>query len=314
MIDLAALAALADRYAGDLSAPVAPLRIGARSIDTDRTPVLMSVVNLSRDSSYRESIAVGTASAVRKARVQAAAGADIVDVGAESTRATAARADVAEQQRLLVPVVEQLAADGIPVSVEAYQEPVARAGLAAGACLLNLTGSDDDDRMFTLAAEHDATVVLCHVLGPNARALTSDVVDDDPVPGMLDSFGRRIERARELGVAGVAMDPGLGFGFHLDDQRARARHQAMALLHSFRLRQLGVPVCHALPHAFDIFEDQYRSGEGFFAVLAHLGGTGVYRTHEVALVRSVLDALRSFTAEPIGETAEPTDRADDSGG
>lgn len=298
MISLTALADLARRYESDLAAPVAPLRVGSHTIDTDERPVLMGVVNLSRDSSYRDSIAVSTASAVRKGRVQAAAGADVVDVGAESTRATAARAELAAQQELLTPVIEQLTAEGIAVSVEAYQEPVARAGLEAGACLLNLTGSDDDDRMFTLAAEHDATVVLCHVLGPNARALTADVVDPDPVPAMLDTFGRRIDRARALGVPSLAIDPGLGFGFHLDDQRARARHQATALLHTCRLRGLGVPICHALPHAFDIFEDQYRSGEGFFAVLAHLGGTGVYRTHEVPLVRSVLDALRSFTTEP----------------
>ena len=298
MISLAALAELARRYEGDLSTPVAPLQLGSRTIDTDKRPVLMGVVNLSRDSSYRDSIAVSTASAVRKAKVQSAAGADIVDLGAESTRATAARADLAEQQALLTPVVEQLTEVGVPVSVEAYQEPVARVGLKAGACLLNLTGSDDDDRMFALAAEHQATVVLCHVLGPNARALTEDVTDADPIPRMLDVFGRRIDRARQLGVPSLAIDPGLGFGFHLDDQRARARHQAAALLHTFRLRRLGVPVCHALPHAFDIFEDQYRSGEGFFAVLAHLGGTGVYRTHEVPLVRSVLDALRLFSTGP----------------
>lgn len=298
MIDLAALAGLAGRYEAELAAPVAPLQIGSRAIVTDQHPVLMGVVNLSRDSSYRDSIAVSTASAVRKARVQAASGADIVDVGAESTRATAARADLAEQQALLTPVVEQLTADGIATSVEAYQEPVARAGLKAGARLLNLTGSDDDDRMFALAAEHQATVVLCHVLGPNARSLTIDVLDTDPIPRMQDTFGRRLERARQLGVASLAIDPGLGFGFHLDDQRARAQHQATALLHTFRLRQLGVPICHALPHAFDIFEDQYRSGEGFFAVLAHLGGTGIYRTHEIPLVRSVLDAMRFFTTEP----------------
>lgn len=173
--------------------------------------------------------------------------------------------------------------------------------------MLNLTGSDDDDRMFTLAAEYGASVVLCHVLGPNARALTGEDVDPDPIPRMLELFGERIERARRLGVTSLAIDPGLGFGFRLHDQRARAQYQATALLHSFRLRQLGVPVCHALPHAFDIFEDQFRSAEGFFAALAHLGGTGIYRSHEIPLVRSVLDAMHSFTAEPAatsGNAAE----------
>ena len=298
MITLAALAQLADQHSADLDAPVSPFRIGVQDVDTAQHPVLMGVVNLSRDSSYRESIAVSADSAIRKGKVQAAEGAHLIDVGAESSRATAARADDDAQQHALTPVVEQLTAEGIPVSVEAYREPVARAGLAAGACVLNLTGSDDDDTMFALAAEYDASVVLCHVLGPNARALTGDDVDPDPIPRMLEQFGRRIERARHLGVTSLAIDPGLGFGFRLNDQRARAQHQATALLHSFRLRRLGVPVCHALPHAFDIFEDQFRSAEGFFAALAHLGGTGIYRSHEIPLVRSVLDAMHSFTAEP----------------
>lgn len=58
-----------------------------------------------------------------------------------------------------------------------------------------------------------------------------------------------------------------------------------------RYESCQAPICHALPHAFDIFEDQYRSEEGIFAVLAHLGGAGIYRTHEVPLIRSVLDAM-----------------------
>lgn len=277
-----------------ICAPVEPLIVAGERIDTDPRPVLMGVINLSRDSSYRDSIPVSTESAVRKGLVQAAAGAAVIDVGVESTRANAAQVDVGEQQTLVTPVIEALSTRGIPVSIEAYQEPVARAGLRAGARLLNLTGSDNDDRMFSLAAQHDATVVMCHVLGPHARALNRDVDETDPIPVMLESFGRRIERARELGVPSVAIDPGLGFGFRLDNQRARAQHQAQALLHTFRLRRLGVPICHALPHAFDIFEDQYRSGEGIFAVLAHLGGAGIYRTHEVPLVRSALDAMHTF--------------------
>lgn len=294
MISLQSLARLVDEHPEALDAEVAPLRLGDRVVDTDAEPVLMGVVNLSRDSSYRESIAVSTASALRMARTQVAQGAGIIDVGAESSRATAAAVDDAAQLASLLPVIEPLAAEGIVVSVESYSVGVVRAGLAAGARVLNLTGSDSDDVMFEAAAEHGATVVLCHVLGPHARALDGSEVDADPVPRMLEVFGRRLERARELGVSDLVIDPGLGFGFRLGDQRSRAAYQLVALLHSFRLRTLGVPVCHALPHAFDVFEDSFRSGEGFFAVMAHLGGTGVYRTHEVPLVRSVLDAMHSF--------------------
>ncbi|MFT4299997.1 MAG: dihydropteroate synthase [Aeromicrobium sp.] len=291
MIALAELARLAAEHADDLARPVAPLRLGDRLIDTDREPVLMGVVNLSRDSAYRESIAVGAASAVRKARVQAAQGAHVIDIGAESSRPSAGLVDVAAQLRALAPVIEPLAAEGIAVSIESYDLAVVRAALASGAVVVNLTGSHHDDAMFSLAAEYGATVVLCHVLGAHARSLDGSDVQADPVPSMLDGFGARIARARELGVEHLAIDPGIGFGFRMDDHLGRARYQATTLLHSFRLRRLGWPICHALPHAFDVFEDHFRSAEGFYAVLAHLGGTGVYRTHEVPLVRAVLDAL-----------------------
>ncbi len=297
MITLRELGRLATTYADSLELPVAPLPIGDRVFDTDREPVLMGVVNLSRDSSYRESIAVSTEAAVRMARVQHAHGAAFVDIGAESSRATAAAVNDTQQLASLLPVIEQLTDADIAVSVESYSPAVVRAGLKAGAKVVNLTGSEYDQEVFDLAAEHRATVILCHVLGPNARALDGSEVDTDPVPRMVDAFGHRLDQARSAGVEGLAIDPGLGFGFRLDDQRARAQYQFTALLHSFRLRSLGVPICHALPHSFDIFGDQFRSGEGFFAVMAHLGQTGIYRTHEVPLVRSVLDALTAFTCE-----------------
>lgn len=297
MISLAGLARLAAEHSADLAQPVAPLRLGTKVFDTDREPVVMSVVNLSQDSAYRESVAVSTDAAVRKARVHVAQGAHLVDLGAESTIATAAAVDHRVQQRLLVPVIEQLVSDDIAVSVETYEVPVAAAALEADACVLNLTGSGKDDQMFALAAEHHATVVLCHLLGPHARDITDADVTVDQLPQMIEGFEQRIARARELGVTDLIVDPGVGFGYRLDDAGARSRYQAAALLHTFRLRRLGLPICHALPHAFDTFGDQFRSAEGFFAVLAHLGQTGVYRTHEVPLVRSVLDAMDVFDTQ-----------------
>lgn len=295
MITLQDLARLAADHADDLGHRVAPLRLGERTFDTDREPVIMSVVNLSQDSAYRESIAVSTEAAIRKAHVHVAQGAHVVDLGAESTVPTAASVDDDGQQRLLVPVIERLAADGIAVSVETYDVAVARAALEAGACVLNLSGSHHDDEMFALAGEHRATVVLCHVLGPHAREIHDHDVTLDQMPRMAAQFEHRITHARESGVTDLIVDPGVGFGFSLDDAQARAQYQAAALLHSFRLRRLGLPIMHALPHAFDIFEDRFRSAEGFFAVLAHLGGTGVYRTHEVPLIRSVLEAMGTFS-------------------
>jgi dihydropteroate synthase len=75
------------------------------------------------------------------------------------------------------------------------------------------------------------------------------------------------------------------------------RHQAEVLAQSFRLRVLGVPVCNALPHAFDLFGDEFRKAEGFFAVLARLGGTDLFRTHEVPHVRAVLAAMDALDVQ-----------------
>ena len=293
MIGLRELAALAAAHADDLDHPVADLRIGGHTFATDTEPVVMGVVNLSRDSTYRDSVATTQATAVRRGRVLAAQGAHLIDLGAESSNGTSARVTPDEQARALVPVIEALAADGIAVSIESYAAPTVKAGLIAGARVINLTGSSDDAAMFDLAAEHDAAVVLCHVYGAHARALDAraDAVAADPVPQMREQFEERIADARSRGVRDLTIDPGLGFGFRLGDQVSRARHQASVLLSSFRLRSLGLPICHSLPHSFDLFEDQFRIAESFFTTLAHLGGTGVYRTHEVPQIVAVLGAL-----------------------
>jgi dihydropteroate synthase len=294
VISLEDLAALRDAYAADLALPVSQVRVGDVVIG-DAGPVLMGTVNLSRASTYRESVAVSQESAIRKARVQVAQGAGVVDLGAESSTAAADRVPADDQIAALVPVIEAVASETV-VSVETYEPSVVRKGLAAGARILNMTGREREDDMFTLAAEYDAAVVLCFVELGNVRDVGSAPMDADPLPHLLDHFGSRLERARELGVSRVVIDPGMGFYYaNLIDPTARVRHQTRVLAQSFRLRSLGVPVCNALPHAFDLFEDQFRKAEGFFAVIAQLGGTHLFRTHEVAHVRAVLAAMGGLT-------------------
>lgn len=293
MITLAGLAELAEEHRATLDLPTAPVVIGDRVIDTDATPVVMGCLNLSKDSSYRDSIASSTESAVRRGRILAAQGADLVDVGAESTNATASRVDSDGQVDLLVPVVAGLAADGIVVSAETYDPVVARACLEAGARVLNFTGAAHEEEIFDLAVEYDATLVLCSVVGSDVREVSDVERVGDPMPGVIDHFRARVDTAHAHGVRRLVLDPGLGFYYgNLTDPGVRVDYQTRVLLQTFRLRSLGLPVCHALPHAFDLFQEQFRSAEPMFAVLARLGGTGVFRTHEVPQVRAVLDALQ----------------------
>jgi dihydropteroate synthase len=252
-------------------------------------------VNLSADSWYRESVCLSVEAAVQRGNILHAQGADIIDVGAESTLAHAARVNDAAQKSQLIPVIKKLRAEKIPVSVETYSPKVTRAALEAGANILNLTGTAASGEIFKMIAAHDAAVIICYVAGKNVRAVGDFDLCADPIPMLRDFFARRIEIAQRNGVQNIFIDPGLGFYYkNLQDSAVRVRHQMNIFLNTFRLRDLGFPVCHALPHAFEFFGDEVRCAEPFFAVLAALGKTDLFRTHEVPRIRAVLGTLKVF--------------------
>lgn len=293
VIDLQTLAAIAAAEAPYHAMPVAPLRLGVRTLDTDSRPAIAAVVNLSPDSTYRTSIAPDTDSAVRRARIAIAEGADFVDLGAESTSQHAGRADVEQQLSMLGPVIERLTAEGIASSVESYFPEVIERLVGAGARLINLTGSRDDDEVFRIAARSGATLILCYAPGSDVRQPASLPGGSRGMDAVVANLRPRVGRALDLGVRSLVVDPGIGFSYaNLRDPMARIESQSQYLLLGGRLRQLGFPVLQSLPNAFTIFQEHYRAAEGYFAVLALLGRAGVLRVHEVGQVRAVSSALR----------------------
>ena len=292
MLDLATLAALHEKYREAASLPVADFALGAHRFDFENQAYLMGVVNLSADSWYRESVVLNAEAAIRRGRVLHEQGASLIDVGAESTLARAAQVDQAAQSSALVPVVRELATAGICVSVETYHPSVTTACLKAGAKVLNLTGTTACGEIFREVADFEAGVIICYVQGDNVREVGELDLSRDPVDRLYDFFARQIESATNAGVSRIWIDPGLGFYYrNLQDSGARIRHQMRVFLNSFRLRALGWPVCQALPHAFECFEDEVRVAEPFFAVLALLGQASLLRTHEIAKVRGVLRTM-----------------------
>jgi dihydropteroate synthase len=255
----------------------------------------MGVVNLSPDSWYRESVCLTAEAAIARGKVLHAQGADIIDLGAESTLAHAARVSDESQKSKLIPVVKKLRAEKILVSVETYSPKITRASLEAGANILNLTGTAASKDIFKMVAANDAAVIICFVAGKNVREVGDLDLSADPIPMMREYFSRQIELAQRSGVEKIFLDPGLGFYYrNLQDSAVRVRHQMNIFLNTFRLRELGFPVCHALPHAFEFFQDEVRCAEPFFAVLAALGKTDLLRTHEVPRIKAVLDTMNAF--------------------
>jgi dihydropteroate synthase len=292
MISLESLSNLYLQHSQALNTPVAPIVINSKPVER---AALMATVNLSRDSTYRESIAISTEAAIRKSRVYFAQGADLIDIGAESSTAKASRVSARDQIKQLVPVIEQLTSDSIPTSAETYEPEVVKACLKAGARVLNFTGTEHEKEILDLASEFDATVILCYVGGANVREITDLELEQDPIPRLHEYFAKRIDTALAHGVKNIVIDPGMGFYYgNLVDPLTRVRHQTNVILNSFRLRELGYPICQALPHAFDLFEDEFRTAESFFAVVASLGGVNLLRTHEISKVNAVLRAINTL--------------------
>ncbi len=295
MLSLEYLADLLEKNRATASARVKEFSIGGKHFPFNSSPGIMGVINLSADSWYRESVCLSAETAIKRARVLQAQGADIIDLGAESTLAHAARADDATQHSKLLPVIKELRKANILVSVETYSPAVTRASLEAGANILNLTGTESTDELFRIVAAHEAAVILCYVQGKNVREVGDFDFKKDPVAQMSEYFSRQIEAAQRNGVEKIFIDPGLGFYYrNLQDSAVRVRHQMTVFLNSFRLRTLGFPVCHALPHAFEYFGEEVRCAEPFFSVLAALGKTDLFRTHEVPKIKAVLEALKAF--------------------
>jgi len=147
MLKLEQLARLLEQNRDAAAARVKEFAIDGRLFAFNSSPGVMGVINLSADSWYRESVCLTVESAIHRGKVLTAQGADIVDLGAESTLAHAARADESAQLGKLLPVLKELRAAGILVSVETYETAVTRACLEAGANVLNLTGTDRSEEL-----------------------------------------------------------------------------------------------------------------------------------------------------------------------
>jgi dihydropteroate synthase len=295
MLTLDWLADLHATHRKAFQAKVNEFDIGGRDFHFDRRPCIMGVINLSKDSWYRESVCFNTDQAMRRADLLLAQGADVIDLGAESTLAQASLVGVESQWKSLEPIVEKIVDNGGIVSLETYHLDLVKRALESGVQVINLTGHTNSKDVYQMCAQHQAAVIICYVQGANVRSVESLEFGSDPILEMGDWFKVEIDRALEAGVKRIFLDPGLGFYYrNMGDGASRVKHQMKTFLNTFRLRELGWPVCHALPHSFETFGEEVRTAESFFAILALLGKTDLLRTHEVSKVKAVIDTLQQF--------------------
>ncbi|MGW1722247.1 dihydropteroate synthase [Streptomyces sp. NPDC002306] len=261
----------------------------------DRCAV-MGVVNVTPDSFSDGGRWFDTTAAVKHGLGLVAEGADLVDVGGESTRPGATRVDEAEELRRVVPVVRALASEGVVVSVDTMRASVAAQSLAVGAALVNdVSGGLADPAMIGVVAEAGAPFVVMHwrgfLQGHTVRGTYDDVVTE-----VVDELRARVDAVLAGGVAPdrVVVDPGLGFS-------KEAGHDLTLLSHLDRLHALGHPLLvaasrkrflgHVLagPEGAPPPARERDAATAAVSALAAQAGAWAVRVHEV---RATADAVR----------------------
>ena len=203
-------------------------------------PLVMGVVNVTPDSFSDGGRYADAESAIAHGRALLADGADILDVGGESTRPGATRPLVEEELGRVVPVIAELAAGGATVSVDTMRHEVAAAALAAGASLVNdVSGGLADPEILRVVADAGATYVAMHWRA-HADHMTDFATYDTPggvVAAVRDELAQRVEAARAAGVAAdrLVLDPGLGFA-------KRGEHNWQLLVGLGAIKELGYPI------------------------------------------------------------------------
>jgi dihydropteroate synthase len=252
-------------------------------------PRLMGIVNVTPDSFSDGGLYLDPQAAIAHGEELVREGADILDVGGESTRPGAEPVPVGEELRRVVPVVEGLVGAGTTISVDTSKAAVAAAALDAGAEIVNdVTALRGDPEMADLCAERGATVILMHMLG-EPRTMQVDPRYDDVVEEVGAFLAGRVEAAVAAGVAEerVWLDPGIGFG-------KTAGHNLELLRRLGELRRLGRPLVVGTSRKSFIGQaDGSPAGErvgGTIAtsLLAAEAGADVLRVHDVGPLRQAL--------------------------
>ena len=253
----------------------------------------MGVVNVTPDSFSDGGRFLSSSAAVDHAHQLIAEGADILDVGGESTRPGAAPVGVQEELDRVLPVIEGLRGIAVPVSIDTWKPEVMRAALAAGACMVNDVNALLGDGALDMVAQTDAAVCLMHKQG-DPQTMQQQPHYEDVVAEVSAFLRERIAAAEAAGIARerIAVDPGFGFGKTL-------AHNLELLRGLDRLRELGVPVLAGLSRKsmLGAITGQDVGGRVFASVAAALiavqRGASIVRVHDV---RATVDALKVWSA------------------
>jgi len=272
-------------------------KVDGNIIDLTNHALLMGVLNVTPDSFSDGGEFFATEAAVKHGIAMARSGAEIIDIGGESTRPGATPVAPNEELDRVLPVVRQLAKSVlVHLSIDTSKAAVARAAIEAGAVIINdVTGGRGDPAMFTLAAEKEAALIIMHMQG-TPQTMQLEPIYNDVVAEVADFFRQRYELAVRSGVDPmcIAFDPGIGFG-------KTVGHNLELLANLPRLRVddrplvVGVSRKSFLAKICDAQLDRSSATVAMTSLLRERGAQ-ILRVHEVAPNANALRATEALLA------------------
>ncbi len=276
-------------------------------LELGRRTCVMGILNVTPDSFSDGGHFFDHGMALAHCEEMVEQGADIIDIGGESTRPFAESVDAEEETRRVVPVIEKLAPRiKVPISIDTFKSTVARRAIDAGASIINdITALDGDPDMGAVAAHYDVPLILMHMKG-TPRTMQIEPVYENLMGEICTFLEHALQRARAAGISDskLIVDPGIGFGKNLSHNL-----ELIARLHEFN--GLGVPILIGSSRkAFirkiltqkrnmEMSPDRPEVEIGSQAVVAAsiLNGAHMVRVHNVANTRSTADIIDEILAQ-----------------
>jgi len=271
-------------------------RVGDRELDCSARTLIMGVLNVTPDSFSDGGEHLDPETAVAHARTMVDEGADILDIGGESTRPGSDAVPPDEELRRVVPVIERLAREtDVPISVDTRRASVAAEAAAAGATIVNDVTAGRDPGMFDAVRDAKAGMVLMHMRG-EPKSMQQDTHYDDVVAEVRDHLGERVEAAVDAGLERerLAVDPGLGFA-KTSEGSLRLMRDIGAFLDLGRPVLVGPSRKSFIGHVLDTPVDERLEGTAGAVAYLVSRGAHIVRVHdvaEIAKVVRVVDAIR----------------------
>jgi len=278
-----------------------PWRVRGTLLGGDR-PLLMAILNITPDSFYDGGKHATVDAALRRCEEMLSEGADIIDIGGESTRPGAEPVPEEEELKRVLPIIQAVAKRfECPVSIDTVKSGVARAALESGASIINdVSAMTTDAKMLEVPQGFGAAVVLNHMRGaPRTMQLNPEY--DDVIKDVRDFLLERVRIMASLGLSRdrIAVDPGIGFGKRLEDNNALIEHLEW-------LDSIGCPVL--LGHSRKSFIGKTAGLEKSdrlhpsvaVAVYAALKGASILRVHDVKATAEALRMVESIRAGGVG--------------